>query len=198
MLLLLLISVCLGFNFNLKERRDNNIAQVKTIINNDTIQIVMGYFQSGNSILNEHNYTYNDSSNDIRGTLTIDEREYFIFKCSDSAGNFPNTNIFYVNGSKIILLSNFLSQFIVKEENTSIYDFVDSDPLDVNYTSTQKNFFVAFQDGTIMTITEEPGSKYESFTYNFNGTFTYKFGLLYTKVYGHGDTFHDKIIDYVV
>ena len=125
MLLFLLTSVCLGFNFNLKERRDNNIAQVKTIINNDTIQIVMGYFQSGNSILNEHNYTYNDSSNDIRGTVKIDEREYFIFKCSDSAGNFPNTKIFYVNGSKIILLSNFLSQFIVKEENSSIYDYVD-------------------------------------------------------------------------
>lgn len=78
MWLLLLISVCLGFNFNLKKRRDNNIAQVKTIIKNDTIQIVMGYFQSGNSILNEHNYTYDDSSNDIRGTVTIDEREYYL------------------------------------------------------------------------------------------------------------------------
>lgn len=197
MLLVLLISICLGKSSDLKERKDSNLAEVKTITSNDTIQIIMGYFLDEFNILNEHNYTYDDNGNNVRGIIEIEHEPYFAFMCQE-LGNFSNSKVFYVNDSQILLLSNFLKQFINVCDNCSIHDFIDSEPLNVTYTSTEKNFFVAFEDGTIMTITEEPGSKYESFTYNFDGTFTYKFGSLYTRVYGHGDSFHNKIIDYVV
>lgn len=143
-------------------------------------------------------YRYSDISNDKRGIVELEDGEcVFTFEATGLYSNDGYDNCwYYIKGNNFYILPRYLIKDVVVMQSLSLSRQLDLSS--ITYKSTSNGFYIVYDDDTFDVMVKSPYDFLNSYTLNEDGTFTYMFTTIYSKVYAVGDSYNGKVITKII